>query len=69
MLLRHLPQVGNVAASCGQRTLSMANQEMVVRQMESAGYDQKNLIRRDQQEAITFSLAIGPAAEVFWEAS
>ena len=69
MLFRHLPPVGKEAASCGRRTFSMANQERVAGQMESAGYDKKNLIGRDQQEAITFALAIGPALMVFWEAS
>ena len=44
----------------------MTNQEMVASQMESAGYDEKNLMGCDQQEAITFALSIGPARMVFW---
>jgi len=74
--LRHLPEPGDGAASCGPGPFSMADRETVTMQMQAAGYedigferiDEKIMIGRDADEAIAFALAVGPAGEVFREA-
>ncbi len=74
--LRHLPEPGDDAATCGPGPFSMGNQEMVTAQMKGAGYaditfervDEKIMVGTTPEECIAFALAIGPAGEVFREA-
>ena len=74
--LRHLPPPGEDADTCGPGPFSMGGQDMVGIMMNSAGYedvaftrvDEKILIGTTPRECIDFSLAIGPAGEVFREA-
>lgn len=74
--LRHLPAPGDDAATCGPGPFSMGNQEMVTGMMRSAGYedvsfdrvDEKIMVGTTSEECIAFTLAIGPAGEVFREA-
>ena len=55
---------------------SMADQEVVTKQLEVAGYaeprfdrvDAKVLVGRDLDEAVAFQLALGPAGEIYREA-
>lgn len=76
IVLQYLPPPGDDAATCGPGPFSMANQEMVTKMMEVAGYEDINFKRVDApvlvgktvQDAIDFQLAIGPAGEVFREA-
>ncbi len=76
IVLKFLPPPGDDGRSCGPGPFSMANQEMVTRQLEIAGYDDIGFERVDAplmvgtttEEAIAFQLAIGPAGEVFREA-
>jgi ubiquinone/menaquinone biosynthesis C-methylase UbiE len=76
VLLRHLPPVKEDAASCGPGPFSMADPEVVTRQLRIAGYsevrfeqiDAEVLVGRDLDEAVAFQLAIGPAGEVYREA-
>lgn len=74
--LRHLPPPGEDASTCGPGPFSMGDQEMVGVMMKSAGYedvtfarvDEKIMVGTTPQECIDFSLAIGPAGEIFREA-
>lgn len=76
VLLRHLPEPGANAQTCGPGPFSMANEDVTRKQMEAAGYtdisftriDAKVLVGTTIEEAIAFQLAIGPAGEVFREA-
>ena len=76
VVLRFLPEPGQDAQSCGPGPFSMADEAMVRKMMEIAGYDGIEFRRvdapvfigRDVQDAIAFQLAIGPAGEVFREA-
>jgi SAM-dependent methyltransferase len=76
IVLEFLPPPEDGAKSCGPGPFSMANQEMVTRQLEIAGYtditferiDAPVVVGRDAAEAIEFQLALGPAGEVFREA-
>lgn len=71
-----LPEPGEDARTCGPGPFSMANQEMVTRQLEIAGYDEIQFERVDAplmvgntvEDAINFQLALGPAGEVYREA-
>ena len=71
-----LPPPGEDARTCGPGPFSMANQAMVTKMMEIAGYDDISfkqvdapvLIGRTIEDAINFQLALGPAGEVFREA-
>ena len=75
-VLRFLPAPGDDAQTCGPGPFSMANQEMVTKMMEVAGYedivfervDAPVLVGRTVREAMDFQLAVGPAGEVFREA-
>jgi len=75
-VLKFLPPPGEDARTCGPGPLSMANQEMVTRQLEIAGYqdivfhriDSPVTVGRDAEDAMEFQLALGPAGEVFREA-
>jgi len=76
VVLQFLPPPGEDALTCGPGPFSLANEEMVTKMMEIAGYqdiafervDAPVLVGRTVQDAIEFQLAIGPAGEVFREA-
>jgi ubiquinone/menaquinone biosynthesis C-methylase UbiE len=74
--LKHLPQPGADARTCGPGPFSMADQELVTAQMKAAGYADIVFERVDApvrmgdsiEDAIGFQLALGPAGEVYREA-
>ena len=74
--LRFLPPPGEDAQTCGPGPFSMANQDMVTKMMEIAGYeniefkrvDAPVLVGRTVEDAVNFQLALGPAGEVYREA-
>ena len=76
IVLEHLPPPGEDARTCGPGPFSMADQEMVTRQLEIAGYDEIEFERIDAplmvgdtlEDAVNFQLALGPAGEVYREA-
>ena len=75
-VLQFLPPPDARAQTCGPGPFSMADTEVVTRQLEIAGYedivfaqvDAKVLVGNDLEDAIAFQLAIGPAGEVYREA-
>ncbi|MDA9982030.1 class I SAM-dependent methyltransferase [Gammaproteobacteria bacterium] len=76
VILEHLPPPGDDGRSCGPGPFSMANQEMVTKQLEISGYTDINFERIDAplmvgntlDDAVGFQLALGPAGEVYREA-
>ncbi len=76
IVLRFLPPPGEDADTCGPGPFSMADQEMVTKQYEIAGYtdirfdrvDAPLMVGRDPDDAVAFQIALGPAGEVFREA-
>lgn len=76
VVMRFLPRPGDDADTCGPGPFSMANRDIVAKQLESAGYDAIAFERIDApvmignsiDEAIAFQLAIGPAGEIYREA-
>ena len=76
VILTLLPPPGDDARSCGPGPFSMADQDMVTKQIEIAGYvdpvfeqvDAPLVVGRDLDDSIAFQLAIGPAGEVYREA-
>jgi len=76
IIAEFLPPPGEDARSCGPGPFSMADSDVVTKQLEIAGYagieferiDAPLLVGRDPDEAVEFQLAIGPAGEVFREA-
>ncbi|HUS52542.1 MAG TPA: methyltransferase domain-containing protein [Thermohalobaculum sp.] len=74
--LKHLPQPGADARTCGPGPFSMADQELVTAQMKAAGFADITFERVDApvrmgdsiEDAIGFQLALGPAGEVYREA-
>ena len=76
VVLQYLPSPGEDARSCGPGPFSMADQQMVTKQLEIAGYDEIKFERVDAplmvgktvDDAIGFQLALGPAGEVYREA-
>ncbi len=76
IVLNFLPPPGEDARTCGPGPFSMANQEMVTKQLEIAGYDGIEFERIDAplmvgdspEDAVAFQLAVGPAGEVYREA-
>ncbi|QDZ02365.1 methyltransferase domain-containing protein [Nitratireductor mangrovi] len=76
VVLRFLPAPGDDARTCGPGPFSMADEPMVRKMMEIAGYDDITfervdapvLVGHDVRDAVAFQLAIGPAGEVFREA-
>ena len=76
IILKILPPPGDDGRSCGPGLFSMANQEMVTKQLEIAGFadiefervDAPLMVGRDPDDAVGFQLAIGPAGEVYREA-
>jgi len=76
VVLNFLPPPGEDALTCGPGPFSMADETVVTKMMEIAGYsditfkrvDAPVLVGRTVEDAIGFQLAIGPAGEVFREA-
>ncbi|MCH7479689.1 MAG: class I SAM-dependent methyltransferase [SAR324 cluster bacterium] len=76
IVLRFLPPPGEDADTCGPGPFSMANQEMVTKQFEIAGYtdirfdrvDAPLVVGRNPDDAVAFQIALGPAGEVYREA-
>ena len=76
VILQHPPPPGDDARTCGPGPFSMADQEMVTKQLEIAGYDDIQFARIDAplmvgntlDDAVDFQLAVGPAGEVYREA-
>jgi SAM-dependent methyltransferase len=76
IVMGFLPPPGEGARSCGPGPFSMADTEIVTKQLEIAGYtdidferiDAPLLVGRDPDEAVEFQLALGPAGEVYREA-
>ena len=76
IVLQYLPPPGENAQTCGPGPFSMANTEVVTKQLEIAGYvdikfeqvDAQVFVGKDLDDAIGFQLAIGPAGEVYREA-
>lgn len=76
IVLDFLPPPGEDARSCGPGPFSMADQEMVTKQLEIAGYGNIEFERIDAplqvgnnpDDAVEFQLALGPAGEVYREA-
>jgi hypothetical protein len=76
IVLRYLPPVNPQAVSCGPGPFSMANTDIVSRQLTLAGYvdvvferiDARLMVGRDPDDATAFQLALGPAGEVYREA-
>ena len=75
-ILRHLPEPGADAQTCGPGPFSQADREMVTGQLEAAGYGDIGFERVDApfrtglsvEDAIAFQLAVGPAGEIYREA-
>jgi len=76
VVLDFLPPPGEDARTCGPGPFSMADQDMVTRQLEIAGYENIEFERSDAplqvgddpEDAVEFQLALGPAGEVYREA-
>ena len=76
IVLQHLPPPGEDARTCGPGPFSMANSDVVTKQLQIAGYtdiefariDAPVLVGRDPDDAVAFQLALGPAGEVYREA-
>ena len=76
VVLKFLPPPGEDALTCGPGPFSMADEAMVSKMMEIAGYsditfkrvDAPVLVGKTVDDAVHFQLAIGPAGEVFREA-
>ena len=76
VVLKILPPPGDDGRTGGPGPFSMANQEMVTKQLEIAGYtdikfervDAPLMVGNTLDDAIDFQLAVGPAGEVYREA-
>lgn len=76
VVLDFLEPPGDEARTCGPGPFSMANTEMVSKQLEIAGFEDVGFERNDGpvtvgaslDDAVDFQLALGPAGEVFREA-
>ena len=76
IVLQYLPPPGDDARTCGPGPFSMADQDMVTRQLEIAGYadiefervDAPLMVGRTPEDAVGFQIALGPAGEVYREA-
>ena len=76
IVLDYLPPPGEDARTCGPGPFSMADQEMVTKQLEIAGYndiqferiDAPLMVGNNPDDAVGFQLALGPAGEVYREA-
>ena len=73
---RYLPPPGEDAKTCGPGPFSMADRDMVTKQLEVSGYtdiefervDAPLLVGRTPEDAVGFQIALGPAGEVYREA-
>lgn len=76
VVARFLPPPGEDARTCGPGPFSMADPEVVSKQLEFAGYDAPEfvpidamvLIGRTPRDAVDFQLQLGPAGEIYREA-
>lgn len=76
VVLDYLEPPGDDARTCGPGPFSMANTEVVSKQLQIAGFENVQFERVDGpvtvgstlEEAVNFQLALGPAGEVFREA-
>lgn len=76
VVLDYLPPPGEDARTCGPGPFSMANPDVVTKQLEVAGFENIAFRRNDGpvmvgssvEQAMQFQLSIGPAGEVFREA-
>jgi SAM-dependent methyltransferase len=76
IVLRYLPPPGEDARTCGPGPFSMADQDMVTKQLEVSGYtdiefervDAPLMVGRTPEDAVGFQIALGPAGEVYREA-
>jgi ubiquinone/menaquinone biosynthesis C-methylase UbiE len=76
IILQYLDPPGDDARTCGPGPFSMANTEMVSKQLEIAGFENVEFERNDgpvtvgesPEDAVNFQLALGPAGEIFREA-
>ena len=76
VVLQYLPPPGEDARTCGPGPFSMANQDMVTKQLEIAGYtdirfervDAPLMVGRTLDDAVGFQFALGPAGEAYREA-
>ena len=76
IVLQYLPPPGENAQTCGPGPFSMADTNVVTKQLEIAGYkdiefeqvDAQVFVGNDLDDAVAFQLAIGPAGEVYREA-
>jgi SAM-dependent methyltransferase len=76
VILKYLPAPGENARTCGPGPFSMADPEVVAKQLEIARYgkiefekvDAQVLIGRNLEEAVELQLALGPAGEIYREA-
>jgi hypothetical protein len=75
-VLHYLPSPDENAQTCGPGPFSMANTDVVTKQLKIAGYedivfeqvDAQVFVGKDLDDAVAFQLAIGPAGEVYREA-
>ena len=76
IILQYLPPPGEDAQTCGPGPFSMADTNVVTKQLEISGYkdirfeqiDAQVFVGKDLDDAVGFQLAIGPAGEVYREA-
>ncbi len=76
IVLQYLPPPGDDAQTCGPGPFSMADQPMVTKQLEVAGYtdiefervDAPLMVGNTPDDAVGFQITIGPAGEVYREA-
>jgi ubiquinone/menaquinone biosynthesis C-methylase UbiE len=76
VVLKILPPPGDGARTCGPGPFSMADRDMVTKQLEIAGYtdigfervDAPLMVGETLDDAINFQIALGPAGEVYREA-
>jgi ubiquinone/menaquinone biosynthesis C-methylase UbiE len=76
IVLQYLPPPGEDGRTCGPGPFSMANQDMVTKQLEISGYtdidfervDAPLMVGKTPEDAVGFQIALGPAGEVYREA-
>jgi ubiquinone/menaquinone biosynthesis C-methylase UbiE len=76
VVLQFLPAPGDDARTCGPGPFSMADQPMVAKQLDIAGYadvafervDAPLMVGNNLDDAVGFQLALGPAGECYREA-
>jgi ubiquinone/menaquinone biosynthesis C-methylase UbiE len=76
VVLNYLPPPGDNAQTCGPGPFSMAKPDVVIAQLQSAGFEAARFTPADGpvtigntvEKAIAFQLELGPAGEIFREA-